>query len=235
MAKKITIFSLIMLIMLLAFSFITLRIVRLYDISSVGTKGFSRPTDTQIYNSTIEKVRTTKGYKNDIIPSYPLVISALSDSYTHFVAPVEDIVLVSPPEETPSAVISVPKAPSTPAVTVILPDRPAEAETPSEVTPPSEPVYVREALSTQKAEMRLEDILDTYKTAVSPGKVVSSLDTDTSNATLTEKDRAIARKAMRDAALEKIMPVLNSDAAKNFVWYDPYAAPDNIAEDMGIY
>ena len=119
MPKKITIFLLIMFIMLLAFSFITLRIIRKFDVSSVGTKGFSSPTDTQIYNSAIEKVQTTKGYENDVIPSNPLVISSLTDSYTHFVAPVEDIVLVPPPVEVPP-VVEVPEAPSMRDVSVTL-------------------------------------------------------------------------------------------------------------------
>lgn len=241
MAKKITIFLLIMFIMLLAFSFITLRIIRQFDVSSVGTKGFSSPTDTQIYNSAIEKVQTTKGYENDVIPSNPLVISSLTDSYTHFVAPVEDIVLVPPPVEVPP-VVEVPDAPSMRDVSVTLPDSSTPQETPTVETPveapvevPSQPVYVREPLSTQKAESRLEDILEAYKVVAYPGEVVASLDTDTTSAILTDKDRKIARKAMYDAALEKINNVINSDEAKDFVWVDPNQPPENIVEDLGIY
>ena len=237
MAKKITIFLLIMFIMLLAFSFITLRIIRKFDVSSVGTKGFSSPTDTQIYNSAIEKVQTTKGYENDVIPSNPLVISSLTDSYTHFVAPVEDIVLVPPPVEVPP-VVEVPDAPSMRDVSVTLPDSSTPQETPTVETPvevPSQPVYAREPLSTQKAESRLEDILEAYKVVAYPGEVVASLDTDTTSAILTDKDRKIARKAMYDAALEKINNVINSDEAKDFVWVDPNQPPENIVEDLGIY
>ena len=241
MAKKITIFLLIMFIMLLAFSFITLRIIRQFDISSVSTKGFSSPTDTQIYNSAIEKVQTTKGYENDVIPSNPLVISSLTDSYTHFVAPVEDIVLVPPPVEVPP-VVEVPDAPSMRDVSVTLPDSSTPQETPTVETPievpvevPSQPVYAREPLSTQKAESRLEDILEAYKVVAYPGEVVASLDTDTTSAILTDKDRKIARKAMYDAALEKINNVINSDEAKDFVWVDPNQPPENIVEDLGIY
>ena len=241
MAKKITIFLLIMFIVLLAFSFITLRIIRKFDVSSVGTKGFSSPTDTQIYNSAIEKVQTTKGYENDVIPSNPLVISSLTDSYTHFVAPVEDIVLVPPPVEVPP-VVEVPDAPSMRDVSVTLPDSSTPQETPTVETPvevpvevPSQPVYARELLSTQKAESRLEDILEAYKVVADPGEVVASLDTDTTSAILTDKDRKIARKAMYDAALEKINNVLNSDEAKDFVWVDPNQPPENIVEDLGIY
>ena len=241
MAKKITIFLLIMFIMLLAFSFITLRIIRQFDVSSVGTKGFSSPTDTQIYNSAIEKVQTTKGYENDVIPSNPLVISSLTDSYTHFVAPVEDIVLVPPPVEVPP-VVEVPDAPSMRDVSVTLPDSSTPQETPTVETPievpvevPSQPVYAREPLSTQKAESRLEDILEAYKVVAYPGEVVASLDTDTTSAILTDKDRKIARKAMYDAALEKINNVINSDEAKDFVWVDPNQPPENIVEDLGIY
>lgn len=241
MAKKITIFLLIMFIVLLAFSFITLRIIRKFDVSSVGTKGFSSPTDTQIYNSAIEKVQTTKGYENDVIPSNPLVISSLTDSYTHFVAPVEDIVLVPPPVEVPP-VVEVPEAPSMRDVSVTLPDSSTPQETPTVETPvevpvevPSQPVYAREPLSTQKAESRLEDILEAYKVVADPGEVVASLDTDTTSAILTDKDRKIARKAMYDAALEKINNVLNSDEAKDFVWVDPNQPPENIVEDLGIY
>lgn len=241
MAKKITIFLLIMFIVLLAFSFITLRIIRKFDVSSVGTKGFSSPTDTQIYNSAIEKVQTTKGYENDVIPSNPLVISSLTDSYTHFVAPVEDIVLVPPPVEVPP-VVEVPDAPSMRDVSVTLPDSSTPQETPTVETPvevpvevPSQPVYAREPLSTQKAESRLEDILEAYKVVADPGEVVASLDTDTTSAILTDKDRKIARKAMYDAALEKINNVLNSDEAKDFVWVDPNQPPENIVEDLGIY
>lgn len=241
MAKKITIFLLIMFIMLLAFSFITLRIIRKFDVSSVGTKGFSSPTDTQIYNLAIEKVQTTKGYENDVIPSNPLVISSLTDSYTHFVAPVEDIVLVPPPVEVPP-VVEVPDAPSMRDVSVTLPDSSTPQETPTVETPvevpvevPSQPVYVREPLSTQKAESRLEDILEAYKVVAYPGEVVASLDTDTTSAILTDKDRKIARKAMYDAALEKINNVINSDEAKDFVWVDPNQPPENIVEDLGIY
>ena len=141
MAKKITIFLLIMFIMLLAFSFITLRIIRKFDISSVSTKGFSSPSDTQIYNSAIEKVRTTKGYENDVIPSNPLVVSSLTDSYTHFVAPVEDIVLVPPPVEVPP-VVEVPDAPSMRDVSVTLPDSSTPQETPTVETPVEVPVEV---------------------------------------------------------------------------------------------
>ena len=227
--------------MLLAFSFITLRIIRQFDVSSVGTKGFSSPTDTQIYNSAIEKVQTTKGYENDVIPSNPLVISSLTDSYTHFVAPVEDIVLVPPPVEVPP-VVEVPDAPSMRDVSVTLPDSSTPQETPTVETPveapvevPSQPVYVREPLSTQKAESRLEDILEAYKVVAYPGEVVASLDTDTTSAILTDKDRKIARKAMYDAALEKINNVINSDEAKDFVWVDPNQPPENIVEDLGIY
>ena len=241
MAKKITIFLLIMFIMLLAFSFITLRIIRKFDISSVSTKGFSSPSDTQIYNSAIEKVQTTKGYENDVIPSNPLVISSLTDSYTHFVAPVEDIVLVPPPVEVPP-VVEVPDAPSMRDVSVTLPDSSTPQETPTVETPvevpvevPSQPVYAREPLSTQKAESRLEDILEAYKVVAYPGEVVASLDTDTTSAILTDKDRKIARKAMYDAALEKINNVINSDEAKDFVWVDPNQPPENIVEDLGIY
>ena len=237
MAKKITIFLLIMFIVLLAFSFITLRIIRKFDVSSVGTKGFSSPTDTQIYNSAIEKVQTTKGYENDVIPSNPLVISSLTDSYTHFVAPVEDIVLVPPPVEVPP-VVEVPDAPSMRDVSVTLPDSSTPQETPTVETPvevPSQPVYAREPLSTQKAESRLEDILEAYKVVAYPGEVVASLDTDTTSAILTGKDRKIARKAMYDAALEKINNVINSDEAKDFVWVDPNQPPENIVEDLGIY
>lgn len=241
MAKKITIFLLIMFIVLLAFSFITLRIIRKFDVSSVGTKGFSSPTDTQIYNSAIEKVQTTKGYENDVIPSNPLVISSLTDSYTHFVAPVEDIVLVPPPVEVPP-VVEVPDAPSMRDVSVTLPDSSTPQETPTVETPvevpvevPSQPVYAREPLSTQKAESRLEDILEAYKVVAYPGEVVASLDTDTTSAILTDKDRKIARKAMYDAALEKINNVINSDEAKDFVWVDPNQPPENIVEDLGIY
>ncbi|MDY3768628.1 MAG: hypothetical protein SOZ83_03375 [Sphaerochaetaceae bacterium] len=241
MAKKITIFLLIMFIVLLAFSFITLRIIRKFDVSSVGTKGFSSPTDTQIYNSAIEKVQTTKGYENDVIPSNPLVISSLTDSYTHFVAPVEDIVLVPPPVEVPP-VVEVPDAPSMRDVSVTLPDSSTPQETPTVETPvevpvevPSQPVYAREPLSTQKAESRLEDILEAYKVVADPGEVVASLDTDTTSAILTDKDRKIARKAMYDAALEKINNVINSDEAKDFVWVDPNQPPENIVEDLGIY
>lgn len=241
MAKKITIFLLIMFIVLLAFSFITLRIIRKFDVSSVGTKGFSSPTDTQIYNSAIEKVQTTKGYENDVIPSNPLVISSLTDSYTHFVAPVEDIVLVPPPVEVPP-VVEVPEAPSMRDVSVTLPDSSTPQETPTVETPvevpvevPSQPVYAREPLSTQKAESRLEDILEAYKVVADPGEVVASLDTDTTSAILTDKDRKIARKAMYDAALEKINNVINSDEAKDFVWVDPNQPPENIVEDLGIY
>ena len=241
MAKKITIFLLIMFIMLLAFSFITLRIIRKFDISSVSTKGFSSPSDTQIYNSAIEKVRTTKGYENDVIPSNPLVVSSLTDSYTHFVAPVEDIVLVPPSVEVPP-VVEVPDAPSMRDVSVILPDSSTPQETPTVETPvevpvevPSQPVYAREPLSTQKAESRLEDILEAYKVVAYPGEVVASLDTDTTSAILTDKDRKIARKAMYDAALEKINNVINSDEAKDFVWVDPNQPPENIVEDLGIY
>ena len=241
MAKKITIFLLIMFIMLLAFSFITLRIIRKFDISSVSTKGFSSPSDTQIYNSAIEKVRTTKGYENDVIPSNPLVVSSLTDSYTHFVAPVEDIVLVPPSVEVPP-VVEVPDAPSMRDVSVILPDSSTPQETPTVKTPvevpvevPSQPVYAREPLSTQKAESRLEDILEAYKVVAYPGEVVASLDTDTTSAILTDKDRKIARKAMYDAALEKINNVINSDEAKDFVWVDPNQPPENIVEDLGIY
>lgn len=237
MAKKITIFLLIMFIMLLAFSFITLRIIRKFDVSSVGTKGFSSPTDTQIYNSAIEKVQTTKGYENDVIPSNPLVISSLTDSYTHFVAPVEDIVLVPPTEEVPP-VVEVPDAPRMRDVSVTLPDSSTPQETPTVETPvevPSQPIYAREPLSTQKAENRLEDILEAYKVVADPGEVVASLDTDTTSAILTDKDRKIARKAMYDAALEKINNVLNSDEAKKFVWVDPNQPPENIVEDLGIY
>ena len=241
MAKKITIFLLIMFIMLLAFSFITLRIIRKFDISSVSTKGFSSPSDTQIYNSAIEKVRTTKGYENDVIPSNPLVVSSLTDSYTHFVAPVEDIVLVPPSVEVPP-VVEVPDAPSMRDVSVILPDSSTPQETPTVKTPvevpvevPSQPVYAREPLSTQKAESRLEDILEAYKVVAYPGEVVASLDTDTTSAILTDKDRKIARKAMYDAALEKINNILNSDEAKDFVWVDPNQPPENIVEDLGIY
>ena len=241
MAKKITIFLLIMFIVLLAFSFITLRIIRKFDVSSVGTKGFSSPTDTQIYNSAIEKVQTTKGYENDVIPSNPLVISSLTDSYTHFVAPVEDIVLVQPPVEVPP-VVEVPEAPSMRDVSVTLPDSSTPQETPTVETPvevpvevPSQPVYAREPLSTQKAESRLEDILEAYKVVAYPGEVVASLDTDTTSAILTDKDRKIARKAMYDAALEKINNVINSDEAKDFVWVDPNQPPENIVEDLGIY
>lgn len=237
MAKKITIFLLIMFIMLLAFSFITLRIIRKFDVSSVGTKGFSSPTDTQIYNLAIEKVQTTKGYENDVIPSNPLVISSLTDSYTHFVAPVEDIVLVPPPVEVPP-VVEVPDAPSMRDVSVTLPDSSTPQETPTVETPvevPSQPVYAREPLSTQKAESRLEDILEAYKVVADPGEVVASLDTDTTSAILTDKDRKIARKAMYDAALEKINNVINSDEAKDFVWVDPNQPPENIVEDLGIY
>lgn len=241
MAKKITIFLLIMFIMLLAFSFITLRIIRKFDISSVSTKGFSSPSDTQIYNSAIEKVRTTKGYENDVIPSNPLVVSSLTDSYTHFVAPVEDIVLVPPPVEVPP-VVEVPDAPSMRDVSVTLPDSSTPQETPTVETPvevpvevPSQPVYAREPLSTQKAESRLEDILEAYKVVAYPGEVVASLDTDTTSAILTDKDRKIARKAMYDAALEKINNVINSDEAKDFVWVDPNQPPENIVEDLGIY
>ena len=227
--------------MLLAFSFITLRIIRKLDVSSVGTKGFSSPTDTQIYNSAIEKVQTTKGYENDVIPSNPLVISSLTDSYTHFVAPVEDIVLVPPPVEVPP-VVEVPDAPSMRDVSVTLPDSSTPQETPTVETPvevpvevPSQPVYAREPLSTQKAESRLEDILEAYKVVADPGEVVASLDTDTTSAILTDKDRKIARKAMYDAALEKINNVINSDEAKDFVWVDPNQPPENIVEDLGIY
>lgn len=227
--------------MLLAFSFITLRIIRKFDVSSVGTKGFSSPTDTQIYNSAIEKVQTTKGYENDVIPSNPLVISSLTDSYTHFVAPVEDIVLVPPPVEVPP-VVEVPDAPSMRDVSVTLPDSSTPQETPTVETPvevpvevPSQPVYAREPLSTQKAESRLEDILEAYKVVAYPGEVVASLDTDTTSAILTDKDRKIARKAMYDAALEKINNVINSDEAKDFVWVDPNQPPENIVEDLGIY
>ena len=237
MAKKITIFLLIMFIVLLAFSFITLRIIRKFDVSSVGTKGFSSPTDTQIYNSAIEKVQTTKGYENDVIPSNPLVISSLTDSYTHFVAPVEDIVLVPPPVEVPP-VVEVPDAPSMRDVSVTLPDSSTPQETPTVETPvevPSQPVYAREPLSTQKSESRLEDILEAYKVVAYPGEVVASLDTDTTSAILTDKDRKIARKAMYDAALEKINNVINSDEAKDFVWVDPNQPPENIVEDLGIY
>ena len=241
MAKKITIFLLIMFIVLLAFSFITLRIIRKFDVSSVGTKGFSSPTDTQIYNSAIEKVQTTKGYENDVIPSNPLVISSLTDSYTHFVAPVEDIVLVPPPVEVPP-VVEVPEAPSMRDVSVTLPDSSTPQETPTVETPievpvevPSQPVYARDPLSTQKAESRLEDILEAYKVVAYPGEVVASLDTDTTSAILTDKDRKIARKAMYDAALEKINNVINSDEAKDFVWVDPNQPPENIVEDLGIY
>ena len=241
MAKKITIFLLIMFIMLLAFSFITLRIIRKFDISSVRTKGFSSPTDTQIYNSAIEKVQTTKGYENDVIPSNPLVVSSLTDSYTHFVAPVEDIVLVPPSVEVPP-VVEVPDAPSMRDVSVILPDSSTPQETPTVETPvevpvevPSQPVYAREPLSTQKAESRLEDILEAYKVVAYPGEVVASLDTDTTSAILTDKDRKIARKAMYDAALEKINNILNSDEAKDFVWVDSNQPPENIVEDLGIY
>ena len=241
MAKKITIFLLIMFIVLLAFSFITLRIIRKFDVSSVGTKGFSSPTDTQIYNSAIEKVQTTKGYENDVIPSNPLVISSLTDSYTHFVAPVEDIVLVPPPVEVPP-VVEVPDAPSMRDVSVTLPDSSTPQETPTVETPievpvevPSQPVYAREPLSTQKAESRLEDILEAYKVVAYPGEVVASLDTDTTSAILTDKDRKIARKAMYDAALEKINNVINSDEAKDFVWVDPNQPPENIVEALGIY
>lgn len=237
MAKKITIFLLIMFIVLLAFSFITLRIIRKFDVSSVGTKGFSSPTDTQIYNSAIEKVQTTKGYENDVIPSNPLVISSLTDSYTHFVAPVEDIVLVPPTVEVPP-VVEVPDAPSMRDVSVTLPDSSTPQETPTVETPvevPSQPVYAREPLSTQKAESRLEDILEAYKVVAYPGEVVASLDTDTTSAILTDKDRKIARKAMYDAALEKINNVINSDEAKDFVWVDPNQPPENIVEDLGIY
>ena len=241
MAKKITIFLLIMFIVLLAFSFITLRIIRKFDVSSVGTKGFSSPTDTQIYNSAIEKVQTTKGYENDVIPSNPLVVSSLTDSYTHFVAPVEDIVLVPPPVEVPP-VVEVPDAPSMRDVSVTLPDSSTPQETPTVETPvevpvevPSQPVYAREPLSTQKAESRLEDILEAYKVVAYPGEVVASLDTDTTSAILTDKDRKIARKAMYDAALEKINNVINSDEAKDFVWVDPNQPPENIVEDLGIY
>lgn len=241
MAKKITIFLLIMFIVLLAFSFITLRIIRKFDVYSVGTKGFSSPTDTQIYNSAIEKVQTTKGYENDVIPSNPLVISSLTDSYTHFVAPVEDIVLVPPPVEVPP-VVEVPDAPSMRDVSVTLPDSSTPQETPTVETPvevpvevPSQPVYAREPLSTQKAESRLEDILEAYKVVADPGEVVASLDTDTTSAILTDKDRKIARKAMYDAALEKINNVINSDEAKDFVWVDPNQPPENIVEDLGIY
>ena len=241
MAKKITIFLLIMFIMLLAFSFITLRIIRKFDISSVSTKGFSSPSDTQIYNSAIEKVRTTKGYENDVIPSNPLVVSSLTDSYTHFVAPVEDIVLVPPSVEVPP-VVEVPDAPSMRDVSVTLPDSSTPQETPTVETPvevpvevPSQPVYAREPLSTQKAESRLEDILEAYKVVAYPGEVVASLDTDTTSAILTDKDRKIARKAMYDAALEKINNILNSDEAKDFVWVDSNQPPENIVEDLGIY
>lgn len=237
MAKKITIFLLIMFIVLLAFSFITLRIIRKFDVSSVGTKGFSSPTDTQIYNSAIEKVQTTKGYENDVIPSNPLVISSLTDSYTHFVAPVEDIVLVPPIEEVPP-VVEVPEALSMRDVSVTLPDSSTPQETPTVETPvevPSQPVYAREPLSTQKAESRLEDILEAYKVVAYPGEVVASLDTDTTSAILTDKDRKIARKAMYDAALEKINNVINSDEAKDFVWVAPNQPPENIVEDLGIY
>ena len=223
--------------MLLAFSFITLRIIRQFDVSSVGTKGFSSPTDTQIYNSAIEKVQTTKGHENDVIPSNPLVISSLTDSYTHFVAPVEDIVLVPPPVEVPP-VVEVPDAPSMRDVSVTLPDSSTPQETPTVETPvevPSQPVYAREPLSTQKAESRLEDILEAYKVVAYPGEVVASLDTDTTSAILTDKDRKIARKAMYDAALEKINNVINSDEAKDFVWVDPNQPPENIVEDLGIY
>lgn len=232
--------------MLLAFSFITLRIIRKFDISSVSTKGFSSPSDTQIYNSAIEKVRTTKGYENDVIPSTPLVVSSLTDSYTHFVAPVEDIVLVPPPVEVPP-VVEVPDAPSMRDVSVILPDSSTPQETPTVETPvevppvevpievPSQPVYAREPLSTQKAESRLEDILEAYKVVAYPGEVVASLDTDTTSAILTDKDRKIARKAMYDAALEKINNILNSDEAKDFVWVDSNQPPENIVEDLSIY
>ena len=227
--------------MLLAFSFITLRIIRKFDISSVSTKGFSSPSDTQIYNSAIEKVQTTKEYENDVIPSNPLVISSLTDSYTHFVAPVEDIVLVPPPVEVPP-VVEVPDAPSMRDVSVTLPDSSTPQETPTVETPvevpvevPSQPVYAREPLSTQKAESRLEDILEAYKVVAYPGEVVASLDTDTTSAILTDKDRKIARKAMYDAALEKINNVINSDEAKDFVWVDPNQPPENIVEDLGIY
>lgn len=252
MAKKITVFSLTLLIFLLAFSFVSVHIVRKYDVSSVRTKGFSRPTDAQIYNSSIERVRTTKGYKDDVIPEYPLVISSLTDSYTHFVAPVEDIVLVPDNGET-SVVeqpIRVPQTPQSPTVSVILPDVSVAPSTPPE---PSEPVNVqpepsevvpttpvvpakpkRETLSNSKAETRLEDILNAYEESEKPGEVLSSLDTDTTSATLTEKDKTIARKALRDAALEKVNAVLNSDEAKNFVWYDPLSAPNNVMEDIGI-
>ena len=67
------------------------------------------------------------------------------------------------------------------------------------------------------------------------GEVVASLDTDTTSAILTDKDRKIARKAMYDAALEKINNVINSDEAKDFVWVDPNQPPENIVEDLGIY
>lgn len=229
MVRNITIFATIFLIFALIFSFVAVRVLRTYDLSNVAKNGFAIPNDKEVRDATIKKVDSTIGYTSESDPSNPLVISAVLGTY-----PEEDTI----PEEP----ITVPSTPTVEVITPeVIPPQPIEEITPPLVAiapindtlsveviiekTPEEPIVdntpkVREALSNDKSEARLVDMLNAISTKSDPKRPTMAIDTDASYAYMNSNDMIIAHQALREAALRSIYSIVKSDLSNEFVWKD---------------
>lgn len=231
MVRNITIFATIFLIFALVFSFVSLKVVRTYDLSNVAKNGFVRTPEKTLRDEVIERIDNTIGYTSDSDMSNPFVVSAILGTYPK-------------DEEITSEVVPVPGKPQVAEAEVIrivpdLPPQPIEEITPlpiviapindtltAEVIIEKEPEIkdntprVRDTLSQEKAEARLVDMLSDIATKSDPKQPTIAMDIDPTVVYMNSNDMLIARDALREAALRSIYSIVRSDISNEFVWKD---------------
>ena len=235
MVKNITIFATIFLIFALIFSFVAVKVVRTYDISNVAKQGFKVLSPSESEAAIKERIGSEIGYSDVSDEDNPLVISAVLGTYPEDDQIIEEVKeepkVITPPvvEVVPQPIEEIPpqpieEIPPQPILTAPI-NNTLSAEViiekaPQEDAPVDRTKIIRELLSQEKAETRLDALIQEIETKADPKVPTMAGDTDSTYVYMTSNDMIIAYDALRQAALRSVYPIIKSDISSEFVWKD---------------
>lgn len=243
MVKNITIFATIFLIFALIFSFVAVKVVRTYDISNVAKQGFNILSPSESEAAIKERIDSEIGYSEVSDADNPLVISAVLGTYPEDDQIIEEVKeeskVITPPvvEVVPQPIEEIPPQPIEEVVPQPIEEIPPQPiltapinntlsaeliieKAPQEDGPVDRTKTIREVLSQEKAESRLNDLIQEIETKADPKVPTMAGDTDSTYVYMTSNDMIIAYDALRQAALRSIYPIIKSDISSEFVWKD---------------